>query len=145
MSFSLINELKSEHQQLLLAFQEIDGLGINSMLGRQKLIKLGRFLENHFKKENAGVYMLLEKIAENDSNVMMMLYRNNRDLEDISDEIRSFFRFCTRMDAQEICKDRYAMVKEQLKARIDREELFIFESFLNVVSNMFDRCPAEPV
>ncbi|MBF0455311.1 MAG: hypothetical protein HQL72_10910 [Magnetococcales bacterium] len=140
-TLSLVDELVMEHQKLFDAFREVESLGINSPEGREKLVAIGDFLGHHIRKEDAGIYSLLEKVAERDSDVMMLLYRTNRDLEDVSQEVNAFFKRCANLVDKKISDKHYFRIKKRLKERVDREEIFIFETFNKVVSQYFDGHP----
>ena len=117
-----------EHAKILEALTELIKLDIFSRAGQMKLQELRRAVESHLTNEDLHLYPLLKKAAENDIGLRRELFLFATDMDQITGEIKAFFR---REERDPMSKDipaEFYKISCAIRSRISREENILMKT-----------------
>lgn len=125
----LIEELKTEHSEILDALNKVKALGILSKEGEAKLMSVREHLLAHLKVEDDQLYPTLRKEAEHNKHLKWTLDLFAMDMENVSKIVLEFFDKFSKGDRGEGCKQEFEDLLKALKRRIDNEEDSLYEEY----------------
>ncbi len=111
----LINELKSEHLEIVAILKEVKGLSVLTKKDQAKLMSVKATLFEYLKKEDEKFYPLFYKVAEQNKKLKEILELFAKDLETVSSDVPKFF-------------DKYKYSKEVLDTMFIKEFEFLFNT-----------------
>lgn len=129
----LIKELKKDHEVILAILNKVKELGIGSREGQEKLLSVKNLLLAHIKKEDDQLYKVLNKAAENDSDLKHTIDVFAKDMDNISRVAFEFFsKYINGGSGIEFAKD-FGRLYALLGERIRREESIIYARYERLV------------
>ncbi|HXY55943.1 MAG TPA: hemerythrin domain-containing protein [Nitrospirota bacterium] len=125
----LLEELKSEHKDILDILDQAKIQGITSRAGREKLISARDLLTAHIRKEDEKYYPELRRAAENNEDLKIILDYFVRDMEDVSKKAMQLFDKYAHGGDEEVFAGEIKLLYMMLKDRIRTEEETLFKKF----------------
>lgn len=126
---ALIDELKSDHVLITETLQKVQKLGISSAEGQAVLIAAKEGLLSHLGKEDAQLYPVLQKHAEQDENLKQELVIFARDMDKISAAALDFFdKYADGGAGLDFARD-YGSLVATLSSRIRKEESVLYHRY----------------
>ena len=117
-----------EHAKILEALTQVTELGIFSRAGQMKLQELKRAVESHLINEDLHLYPMLRKAAENDVSLRRELFLFAADMDQITGEIKAFFRKEERDPMSKDISAEFYKVLGAIRSRISREENILMKT-----------------
>jgi hypothetical protein len=124
----LIEDLKSEHVIIVNTLKTIEGLGIYSREGHEKLLTAKNDFLAHLKKEDEELYPKLRKIAKYNREFKKKLAHLTKNIEEVTQFVLQFFDQYSAGGAEIRFKSDCEKLYSILRARILNEEL-LFEEY----------------
>lgn len=131
---SFTQELRWQHRELLRTLDGTSLAGVETEAGRARLLELEPFLRAHLQLEAEGLYPVLDRAAERDTNLAWLLRSLMDDTAELSAEVGRFFDRLTcapSYSAHEIVGD-FGRLVGALKGSILREEGVLFPEYERV-------------
>lgn len=123
---SLVDTLKKEHAAIQALFIEVQSLGISSQEGRDKLIQGKQLLLSHLRKEDSGLYPMLEKLEETKA----ISNSFQTEMTAISKVVLEFFaKYEEGVDTRKEFATDFGKLIGALKSRIRKEESILYPAF----------------
>lgn len=126
---TLIEELKSEHLEIIDALKEVKESGILTHRGQAKLISVKPVLLEHLKEEDKKLYPVFCKAAKQNKKLKEGLDVFQKDLESVSRVVFGFFdRFDKGVSGVRLLKD-FETLFMILLNRMWNEENYLFVEY----------------
>ena len=125
----LIEELKSEHKDILDILDQAKIQGIASRAGQEKLISARDLLTAHIRKEDEKYYPELRRAAGNNEDLKIIMDYFVRDMEDVSKKAMQLFDKYAHGGDEEAFAGEIKLLYMMLKDRIRTEEETLFKKF----------------
>jgi iron-sulfur cluster repair protein YtfE (RIC family) len=131
---NLVNELKSDHKELVSVLTQIKAKGIVSQEAVALLMKAKGALLAHLKKEDTFLYPALNNAAANDKNLKSTLDIFAKDMDKITQSVQAFFnKYEKGGEGLEFAKDIGNLISV-LGSRIQREENALYPEYDKIQS-----------
>lgn len=132
----LIDELRSEHEQISLMLLQAKSEGVGTQEGRDLMMSAKKLLLGHLNKEDRYLYPVLRAAAEKDEGLKNTLAAYAQDMENISSDVMLFFSMYesgsnTMENFQTDCNN---IIKE-LSKRITKEEAVLYKQYQNLANS----------
>lgn len=125
----LVEQLKSEHVAIVGVLGQVKELGISSMEGKQKLIAAKESFLAHLRKEDAELYPVLRKAADNDPRLKQNLEMFAKDMDQISKATLQFFEKYTQGGPDADFARDFGTLFATLGARTRKEENILYQEY----------------
>jgi iron-sulfur cluster repair protein YtfE (RIC family) len=130
----LIKELKQEHESCARILNRLHVIGLKTKEGQDLLAQAKKQFLVHLKKEDDLLYPVLLNSANNNSNLLRSLEGFSQNLEGITSYVEHFFeKYSKGGEGEEFDRD-FGKLFTMLSTRIRREELILFNKYLEIVS-----------
>ena len=128
----LINQLKSEHQQISLILTEVNNLGITTYEGQIKLISVKNLLFKHLQKENEELFPVLNAAAKNNRVLKTNMQVLSLEMRTITGETAHFFQKHEGCGAvMEFNRD-FIKIFTLLLQRFAKEEKVLYSEYIRI-------------
>ncbi|MFH1800949.1 MAG: hemerythrin domain-containing protein [Candidatus Omnitrophota bacterium] len=118
---------RMEHARILDILTQTIKLGISNRTGQMKLQELKKALESHLTNEDLNLYPVLRKAAETDVNLRRELFLFAADMDQITMEIKAFFRKEERDPMSRDLAAEFHKISGAIRSRIAREESLLIK------------------
>ena len=88
----LIDELKLEHKAIFQLLDEVLDLGVESKVGRDKLITAQDLFMTHLHKEDKHVHAVLAEEEKRNPELRETMYLMHFNLRDVTNDVEKFFK-----------------------------------------------------
>jgi len=131
----LIEELKTEHAEIVDMLLRVKLLNISSEDGQQRLMLAKNSLLEHLRKEDAELYPPLNRAAKKDQQLKQYLDYSAKDMEDISEMAFQFYAKYSkeRLTMAEVSKKKDTFFAKKTVNRLQEEFLKDFENLYHVL------------
>lgn len=126
---SLIDEFKTEHEQLINHFKQCIAKLDEPQSCKTSLNNIKSLLASHIKKEDHEIYKKLETIAQKNDEVRYILDTFTSDLKVLNDRIFMFIANMSDDTRPEFFSDYFQDLASLVDRRLDREETILFKLY----------------
>lgn len=128
----LIDELKSDHAQMLETLDRIKAAGVTSDEGKRHLRDAKRMLLDHLRKEDSRFYPVLRRAAERDHDLRRRLEAFAGDMHRITRDAIAFFdTYAEGGSGLGFARD-FGRLYATLRQRQEKEERLLYPQFQEI-------------
>jgi len=143
----LIQELRSEHLEIIRLMEAVKLFGPSSSEGKQKLMAAKEKLLAHLRKEDVLLYPTLLKAASRKKRLREVVELFVNDMEGVTSQAMKFFRDYEMGDSNGELKWNFEELVAVLVQRITREDLVLYHEYEKLMENLTPERPgpSQPV
>ena len=130
----LIEELKSEHREMLSILKKTMKLGVTSKEGQTLLFSFKSLFLGHIEKE-AKIYVLLKEASKKNDNIKLTIEVFVPQMEDMRDDVFSFFKDKQSGDYSLNFAKAFGRIFADIGVLIRREENILYREFEKYILN----------